>query len=300
MLTRTQMVGELGSWLEVPTASGSEGETTLIRCLDWGFRRVWYSRFWPERATVIQLYTAGPYSTGTCDFTNLSTAVTGTGTTWTAAMTGRKIAKSLSSPPYVFTRTASTTGTIAPATGYAEATSLLSGYTIYADELDIATDVDVIYSVECLRFDYGGQMTKVPEDSLDQGLLVHGVTGIPTRYAQTREATAGTKRIRVFPIPDQVYRLRVRYWKSYTDMTGASSTCPLGANKEMLGMKAAALYAQNLSDVRPVTSEAEVAALIDQVWKDQQEAVPMGFTREAFDSRISTGGLFLNSDNLGL
>ena len=297
VLTFTQMVGELGAWLDIGTASGSEGETTVKRCLNWGARRVWTARFWYERRSEVQAYTVAPYTTGTATFTNASTAVTGGSTVWTAAMTGRKIALSLGSPWYRFTRTGGTTGTIAPSSGYAEANATAVAYTIFQDEFDVATDCDVIYDAQLIRQEWGGGMIPLSEAAMDDSAFVHGYSSLPTHFTMTASQTTGTRRIRVFPIPDNAYRIRIRYWKSYTDMSDGADTCALGANKEVLVMKAAALYAQSLSDVRQITSEAEVSALIDQAWREQQDRVPVAYQKRGFDQVGASGDLWLDPTN---
>lgn len=63
-------------------------------------------------SVVLNFATAVYYGTGTVAATNGSNAVTGSGTTWTAAMTGMYIA--INGVYYAFTRTGNTTGTISP------------------------------------------------------------------------------------------------------------------------------------------------------------------------------------------
>lgn len=299
-LTYAEMVGELGAWFDLDVTPNSEGETTVKRALNWGARRVWNARFWHERRGVTQVYTALPYSTGTVTLTNLSTTVTGSGTTWTSAMTGRKIARSLQDPPYRFTYVGATSGTIAPSTGYAEATASGAGYVIYQDEYDIATDVQDIYECQLFRQEMGGKMDKVSESALDGGRFIHGVSGYPVAFSQTGEQTVGTKRLRVYPIPDAVYRIQVKYWKRYSNMTAPGSTCGLHEDKEFLVLKTAALYLQGLSDVRPLTSESEVSQLIEQASRELQDNVPIAYVKNGFDAGAGNGGLYLNSDNMGI
>jgi len=80
------------------------------------------------------------YSTGTAKFTNGSTAVAGTGTTWTAAMVGMYIQKDINSPSYKISAFVSATS-LTLATAYTGATDAAAGaYTITREETDLAQE----------------------------------------------------------------------------------------------------------------------------------------------------------------
>lgn len=280
-LTYTQIVGEIGAILDLDVTSGSEGETSVKRFVNWGGRRVWHAKPWFERRAELVISTVAPYTTGTADFTNASTSVAGTGTTWVTGMTGRKIGRSYGSPWYRFTYGSGTTGTLAQA--FAETTATGSEYVIYQDEYDIASTCDVIVNASTLNTDHYGRLTKIGESVADSLAYVHGHTGKPRYYSMTHPTTATTRRIRIYPIPDAVYRLRVRYLKAWTDLSGTTDTHLLGDAKEILLVKAALLEAQKLSDVRKVTSEGEVESLIERAWRDQQDAGPTSYHRYRLD-----------------
>lgn len=79
------------------------------------------------------------YSTGTAKFTSGGTAVTGTGTTWTAAMAGMYIQKNVASPAYRITAATATSLTLASA--YAGATdATAAAYTITKQQTDLAVE----------------------------------------------------------------------------------------------------------------------------------------------------------------
>ncbi len=291
--TFTQMVGHVGAALDLDVSSGSEGETSVKQLLNWAARRIWTSRPWYERRAEAILTLVAPYSTGTATFTLDSTAVTGSGTTWAASFSGRKIALGYGRPWYRFTRTGNTTGTIPQA--YAEATAAASNYVIFDDEVDVSSTCDIITAVHILN--ENGGLTGMSEAKMDEGAYVHAAVGIPRVFSQTDSTTAGTRRIRVWPIPDQAYRLRVHYFKSYTDMSSASDLCALGPNKERLLYKAALLEGQTLSDARVTTSEEEVEALIERAWRDQQDRAPLSYKKMPFDAMAGSYGAWLDSTN---
>lgn len=101
----------------------------------------WHWSFWESEGNI----TLTPqYITGTVTIAQGATAITGTGTTWTAAMTGRKI-RIGTNEDYTFTYLSGTTGTISPA--YAGTTVTAATYTIYQDTYSLASDCDSVIDV---------------------------------------------------------------------------------------------------------------------------------------------------------
>jgi len=277
-LTRAQIRAQVAAMCGVNNDSGSDSRTYLDQDINTAGKRVWVARPWRERVVETILFTVAPYTAGTVDLTQGSTSVTGSGTTWTTAFTGRKLALAIGRPWYRFTRTGDTTGTI-PTGGYAEATVTASPYGIFQDEIDLTTTMDVINEASVLSEARRGGMMETTESDLDQRWYVHGATGIPAMFAPVMETTAGTKRIRVWPIPDTVYRIRVRGLASFTDMTSDSDLCVLGPDKERALILAAALEVQRRGDSRPVTSDAEVEKAIAEQWEAEAPQQPLSVTR---------------------
>lgn len=91
--------------------------------------------------------TTAPYSTGTCTVTNGLPTITGIGTTWTAAMVGRKFRFAGNQAYYRIKSFASTTSLTltAPYQGSTDLTG--STYIIYKDEYRLAPDVDTYNTV---------------------------------------------------------------------------------------------------------------------------------------------------------
>jgi hypothetical protein len=290
-LTFTELVGEVGAYADLDVATGSDSRTSVERAINRAARRIWVARPWYERRTEVVQSLVAPYSTGTATLTLASSAVTGSGTTWSTAFTGRKIALGYGDPWYRFTRTADTTGTIAEV--YAETTSTAGAYVIYQDEVDVASTCDIITSVSLLY--QSGRVDGVSEATMDANAYVHGAVGPPRVFSACNSTTAGTRRIRLWPIPDAIYRLRIKYLKSYTDMSGTTDLCGLGVNKEPLLFKASCLEVQSLSDARKMTSEAEVQALIEVAWASEQSPAPMSYKRQGFDHGTLTDGYWLGA-----
>jgi len=91
---------------------------------------------WLRSVSYITLQAS--YNTGTVAVTNLSSTVTGTGTTWTSAMTGMKFTIASTNEIYTFTYVSATSGTISPV--YQGATNGSTSYSIFQDTYELASD----------------------------------------------------------------------------------------------------------------------------------------------------------------
>lgn len=80
------------------------------------------------------------YSTGTARFTNGSTAVAGTGTTWTAAMVGMYIQKDINSPAYRISAFVSATSLTLGSAYTGTTDAVAAAYTITREETDLAQE----------------------------------------------------------------------------------------------------------------------------------------------------------------
>lgn len=271
-LTFLQAKARLGAILHVDSTTG-DYPTLLGDWLNTGGDRVWRARPWYGRDVETIIFTVAPYSTGTADFTQGSTAVSGSGTTWTAAMSGSKIALAIGQPYYIFTRTGNTTGTI-PTGGYAEATATGSGYTIFQDEYDLPSAADfTTLSVEPL-YSWRTIMRRFTMQQLDDLYYVQRAQGPPVVWGPTLSRTASVRRIRFAPVPDAIYRFRVRYLSSYTNLSADGDTSVLGGSRERAWILASALEAQRAADARIVTSETEVQNAIEEAWQKERPMDP--------------------------
>ena len=211
------------------------------------------------------------YTTGTFAITQGATALVGTGTTWTAAMTKRKFAKGIGSPWYRFTRTGATTGTTAE--DYAEATETASNYAIFQDEYDLPSTAETITAVHLL-YPYS-KMEQRTQQHMDDAYYVNPRTGIPDTWGSTETQTTAVRRIRISPVPNIVYRIRVRYLAAFTEVTIGGSDCVLGLNRQRAWLLASMYEAQRVGDAKQVTSNDEVEAAIDQAWVKEQPTSPL-------------------------
>jgi len=294
-LTRAQLRSTIATMLDYPDDSGTDYRTNLNRFLDLGQRYVWEQHPWYERAATYVLTTIAPYTTGTADFTSASTSVTGSGTTWTAGMTGRKITTAYGNPWYVFTRTGATTGTLAQA--FAEASLTGSGYAIFCDEYDLPSDCEIVTDVSCFSSFYAGILRAMTGADLDAAAFVHGAVGTPLIYGMTPPTTAGVRRIRLYPIPDNTYRIRFSYLKACTDFADDSAVSVLDVRKERALILASCLEAQRAGDARAVTSQSDVDGAVLDAWRQEAQQQPMSVRRGGLRGR--RGWTLWGSNQLG-
>jgi hypothetical protein len=281
-LNRGQVRALVASMIDYPNDSGSDYRTNLDNWLNIAGRYVWRARPWPERQVETRISTVAPYTTGTASVTKGSTSLTGSGTTWTSGMTGRKFTPSYGSPWYRFTYVGATSGTLEDA--FAETTLSGSAYSIFQDEYDLydlSATMETIVRVEALSSLSNGWLRRMSAAELDGLAYVHGATGRPTTYAPTLFRTSGVRRIRLYPIPDDVYRLRVLGLGAFTDMTSDSDTPALSQNKERALILATCLEAQRSGDAKEVVAYQEVEEAIDKAWREDQSQQPMSVRRRS-------------------
>ena len=120
--------------------------------------------------------TIAPYTTGTANVTNGSTAVSGTTTVWTALMVGRKIRFGSDTAWY---RIASRSGdtAIVLESAYQGTTNTAATYEIYKDEYKLPADMDV-YKV-MRQIQNGVALTDIENTAFDMALPIPTASGDP-------------------------------------------------------------------------------------------------------------------------
>lgn len=105
---------------------------------------------------------AAAYDTGTITTSVNSTALTGSGTTWTSTMTGYKIKISGNDEIYTFTFTNTTTGTLN--TNFTGSAALGgASYIIYQDTYNLASDYDRVIDPPGFYYDYSQSKTYIDQ-----------------------------------------------------------------------------------------------------------------------------------------
>lgn len=280
-----QLLDEMAVVVGAGGNPGDDFRASLLTYLNWGGKKVWTKYGWPERIVDEFIITAAPYETGTATVTNGSATVTGSGTSWTSAMVGRRFGLSAAGPWYRISAVGSSTSLTLDRV-YNETTTSGTNYSIYADEYSLPSTVESVSHVALLQPGWYGRQIFLEQGEFDEG------AAIPLTRGKCRFWTIGvplttapqTRRIRLWPVPDQVYNVKIRGMKRWVDMTTESDFPIFDEDREPEVLLAALLYAQRMGGTKEITSVAEVEDAIDKLWASTQPARPKSGRRRPFDS----------------
>jgi len=159
------------TFLEIQTAvtniSNVQQQSTLIRqAINIALLRVAEYFEWPfYMVNTGVINTVAPYSTGTATVTNGSVTITGSGTSWTSDMVGRKIRVG-NGQPYYRIKSIDSSTSMTLVTQFQGSTSSGNSYTIYKDEYRLASDVDTYNTV--IQLQNATAMFSTPPDRFDK------------------------------------------------------------------------------------------------------------------------------------
>ncbi len=184
-------------------------------------RLVLDSADWNPLHTHGILNTVALVNAGTVAITAGSTAVVGTSTAWTSAISGREFRGSGRSEFYGVTFVSSTSLTLSRAWEGDTVTALT--YKIFERIFNLASDVDVLESIK--RITGGGaDMDQVSQERLDETAPSRPIFGPPNRYAlHDYDETNDLATVELYPIPDTAWGIPYRYTKRPGDFTVTSS-----------------------------------------------------------------------------
>jgi hypothetical protein len=190
------------------------------------YRAIWERRNWLGREKDAVLQTTAPYSTGTVEATAGSTSLTGTGTTWTTAMTGRRIRIAGRSEWYTFTFATVTTGTLDRA--FEGDTDTEHGYEIYQAVYDLPTDLATI--IELKAIGPPGDLALFTQEELDRAAPHRPARGTPEIYAYAPAGVDGSGntlyKVELYPSPDESIGLPYKYRTRFTPFSSTETVLP--------------------------------------------------------------------------
>lgn len=171
---------------------------------------------WSRQNVIGIIQTAAPYSTGTVTLTNGSTAVTGSGTTFTSLMTGRALRIDGQEEIYEFTQTAAGTGTLDRA--YQGTTASGLAYKIFQHVYLLPADCRLLEDNALQGFSAG--MSRLSHNQMGQPTCY----GVPKVWASYMDDSSSPPRMQVQldPIPDAAYGLPLTYQAETPDPSGTS------------------------------------------------------------------------------
>lgn len=193
-----------------------------------------------EKTAVLQ--TTAEYAAGTVAIAQGATALTGTGTTWTAAMTGRTIRIVAAAAHYEFTYASATTGTLSRP--YEGATVTAGSYRINQRIYSLPQDLRMIASVGDLHRKSMAELNEIA--GADRNSY-----GEPVYWAPAMDAATDppVPRIELFPIPIAVQGYPYHY-------TGD----PAGSTTLLPWLRPAAILAGVQADICSTPAFRDLAA----------------------------------------
>jgi hypothetical protein len=249
-------------------------------------RDIWMAYPWHERRDEGTLTTVAPYSTGTVS--SSSATITGSGTTFPAATAANlaRFAKSYSEPWYVVqSRDSATQLTLTES--YVDTALSASAYTLYQDTFELAAAVDTIIDVRLLKGMDSGPLAGMLERRLDEMAYIPGQAGTPEAWALVApNATTLSKRVRLWPVPDAVYRLKYRYLKAYQDMATDGDECMVPESRRDLLLTGTLRWAWRLKEEDDKADAAEVRfqQLLKIHWQREKAQSPLPARIGRYDS----------------
>lgn len=197
---------------------------------------------WSRLIKTSTLQTVAIYETGTVAVTNGSTAVTGTGTTFTAGMTGRRFRVEGREEYYTFTRTAATTGTLDRA--YEGDDDTGATYKIFQPIATLPSDCDVVESLKSIV--ENRDLDQIERETLDKLNASRESYGSPLLFAPYDDDSTPLPQIELYPIPEESEGMILRYKRGSIGLTSSSDELLTWINEHCLiaGVEADLLHMQ--------------------------------------------------------
>ena len=251
---------------------GATSTTDCVRFLNIAQRDVCRARDWPELEKRDFVSVVTPYETGTVALTNGNATVTGTGTTFTSAMVGRKFALGYQSPWYIIDTFASTTS-IDLADVYAEDTASGKAFVIYEDRVSMPSDCEKLLEVWYHDTNYRHPMHRRPADRFHLYAGQPGSADDPWWYSLIERDSSGAMQIQVGPYaPDRAYRLEIQYKKAPTELvTSSQEVFTLSERLVDVVIQRALYWAARRDDKAAARELGVYNEMLREAWRDTSE-----------------------------
>jgi hypothetical protein len=208
--------------------------------------------------------------------TNGLTALVGTDTVWTTAMTGRRIRIAGGAEFYTFTFGTTTTGTIDRA--YEGDTETAASFRIWQAIFELSDVVDLFQSIEVPRLGVDlDQRSQEYLDFIDPGRKQD--TGGPWCFAPYQDSSDGSSQIELYPGADEAESLPMRYRKTiarfvYPDDTADEFPNWIDTATIFAGVEADLYMLQGDTGAKQIKEEDFMEGLKQMVRQDNQRIVP--------------------------
>ena len=183
---------------------------------------------WLRLIKIGTIQTIAPYETGTVALTNGVNTVTGTGTTFTSGMTGRRFRPEGRSEFYTFTYVSATSGTLDRVYEGDDVTG--ASFKIFKNIYAMPSDLDRIESLKVPRTNR--DLDQVGREYLDERDPAREWYGAAEAYALADDSADSTPlvQIELFPIPDRAEGLPIRYRVAVAELAAAATKIPEWVN----------------------------------------------------------------------
>jgi hypothetical protein len=167
---------------------------------------------WSRQQKQAILQTVAPYETGTVEVTEGSASITGTGTVWTAAMTGRQFHVVGRNESYTFTRASDTTATLDRA--YEGDTAATASYEIFKSTYALPSN--------CRLLEDGAFS---PLTRLGSQQFTNVAFGAPQNWASSMDdtSTPPLMQIELYPIPEESIGIPFTYTADVDTLSSTSA-----------------------------------------------------------------------------
>lgn len=169
----------------------------------------------------------GVVNTGTISVVNGSTSITGTGTAWTADMSGRQIRVDGRNDSYGFTYVSSTSATLSRA--YEGPTDSNVGYLISIITYTMPEAAKVVTMM--VNPNLPEPMVQINQDELNHISLAAPIIGEPVYWLPANDSgeppSSVYRQVRIYPPPQADVRLGYVYLKHPTEFTGSNTETAL-------------------------------------------------------------------------
>ncbi len=207
--------------LKTPAGAGID-KILLDGYINARYRQILDANDWRRLIKTGTLQTVAVYETGTITIANGATSGTGSGTTFTAGMTGRKIRPEGRNESYVFTYVSAGAFTIDRAY---EGDDLSAGaFKIFKSIYALPSDCERLESVRVPRT--SRDLDPVGREYLDERNPDRLWYGAAERYAPADDSSDATplNQIELDPIPDRAEGYPIRYRVQVAELTATSGT----------------------------------------------------------------------------
>lgn len=231
-----------------------------------------------SRTTQVEyiLQTVALYETGTIAVTTATTALTGTDTVWTSAMTGRRIRIAGRNEWYIFTYVSATSATIDR--NFEGGTETAATYQIWQPVYALPSNLDVLESVKIFGDDRDLDQIDLEElDKLDPARLRIEADADAYAFFEDDTSSPPLPQIELWPGPQNAIGVPIRYTERIDAITSTSTIFPQWINIECIFAGVEADLCRLARDYAGYTAnEARFQSLlIDQIRRETNRRPPV-------------------------